>query len=151
MMFVSQMAFFAKVSDKAIGGTYMTFFNTLANLGGKWAQSLSLWMLDFTTVKHCEAAAEASADIIMGYDEAEAAAAAAASASASSSSCEIVRDGYYYQVAFGIAIGIVWLRVFRSHILSLEDRHPHDWIVYDKYRRCESDRTAGSLTPLGTR
>ena len=25
MMFVSQMAFFAKISDKTIGGTYMTF------------------------------------------------------------------------------------------------------------------------------
>jgi PAT family acetyl-CoA transporter-like MFS transporter 1 len=32
-MFVSQMAFFAKVSDPKIGGTYMTLLNTLANLG----------------------------------------------------------------------------------------------------------------------
>jgi PAT family acetyl-CoA transporter-like MFS transporter 1 len=32
-MFVSQMAFFAKISDKAIGGTYMTFLNTISNMG----------------------------------------------------------------------------------------------------------------------
>lgn len=32
-MFVSQMAFFAKVSDPKIGGTYMTLLNTLTNLG----------------------------------------------------------------------------------------------------------------------
>jgi PAT family acetyl-CoA transporter-like MFS transporter 1 len=32
-MFVSHMAFFAKVSDPKIGGTYMTLLNTLANLG----------------------------------------------------------------------------------------------------------------------
>jgi len=32
-MFVSQMAFHAKISDPAIGGTYMTLLNTLANLG----------------------------------------------------------------------------------------------------------------------
>jgi PAT family acetyl-CoA transporter-like MFS transporter 1 len=32
-MFVSQMAFFAKVSDPKIGGTYMTLLNTLSNLG----------------------------------------------------------------------------------------------------------------------
>lgn len=34
-MFVSQMAFFAKVSDKRIGGSYMTFLNTVTNLGKK--------------------------------------------------------------------------------------------------------------------
>lgn len=29
------MAFFAQVSDPSLGGTYMTFFNTVANLGNK--------------------------------------------------------------------------------------------------------------------
>ena len=33
-MFVSIMAFSAKVSDPKIGGTYMTLLNTVANLGG---------------------------------------------------------------------------------------------------------------------
>ena len=32
-MFVSQMAFNAKISDPLIGGTYMTLLNTVANLG----------------------------------------------------------------------------------------------------------------------
>jgi PAT family acetyl-CoA transporter-like MFS transporter 1 len=32
-MFVSQMAFFAQISDPKIGGTYMTLLNTLGNLG----------------------------------------------------------------------------------------------------------------------
>ena len=32
-MFVSLMSFFAKVSDKKIGGTYMTFLNTVTNMG----------------------------------------------------------------------------------------------------------------------
>lgn len=39
-MFVSQMAFFAKVSDKRIGGTYMTFLNTVTNMGGTGLQHL---------------------------------------------------------------------------------------------------------------
>ncbi len=33
-MFVSIMAFFAQVSDPAVGGTYMTLLNTITNLGG---------------------------------------------------------------------------------------------------------------------
>lgn len=35
-MFVAQMAFFSRVSDPSIGGSYMTLLNTIANLGGKW-------------------------------------------------------------------------------------------------------------------
>ncbi|RHZ34781.1 hypothetical protein DYB26_012278, partial [Aphanomyces astaci] len=35
MMYVPQMAFFAKVSDPSIGGTYMTYLNTISNLGSK--------------------------------------------------------------------------------------------------------------------
>ena len=35
-MFVAQMAFYNRVSDPKIGGTYMTMLNTLSNLGGQW-------------------------------------------------------------------------------------------------------------------
>ncbi|EZG67150.1 putative acetyl-coenzyme A transporter [Gregarina niphandrodes] len=46
IMFVSQMAFFAQVSDVSMGGTYMTFFNTVANLGNKWPSMLMLSLMD---------------------------------------------------------------------------------------------------------
>jgi PAT family acetyl-CoA transporter-like MFS transporter 1 len=39
-MFVSQMAFFATVSDPKIGGTYMTLLNTLTNLGKRKSRFL---------------------------------------------------------------------------------------------------------------
>ena len=32
-IFVAPSAFFAKISDKKIGGTYMTFLNTLSTFG----------------------------------------------------------------------------------------------------------------------
>ena len=35
-MFVGQMAFYNRVSDPKIGGTYMTMLNTISNLGGQW-------------------------------------------------------------------------------------------------------------------
>ena len=34
-MFVAVMAFFARISDPAVGGTYMTLLNTVTNLGKK--------------------------------------------------------------------------------------------------------------------
>ncbi|XP_070390208.1 acetyl-coenzyme A transporter 1-like isoform X3 [Dermacentor albipictus] len=50
---VSLVAFHARVSDPAIGGTYMTLLNTIANLGSNWPATLSLWMVDSLTFTQC--------------------------------------------------------------------------------------------------
>lgn len=52
-MFVAVMAFFAKISDPAVGGTYMTLLNTVCNLGGNWPTSIVLWLVDELTWKNC--------------------------------------------------------------------------------------------------
>ena len=52
-MFVAIMAFFAKVSDPVIGGTYMTLLNTISNLGGNWPATLMLWFVDPLSTKEC--------------------------------------------------------------------------------------------------
>nr|CAG4643885.1 EOG090X04K8 [Lepidurus arcticus] len=52
-MFVAVMSFFAKISDPAVGGTYMTLLNTLCNLGGNWPTTLALWVVDPLTIKSC--------------------------------------------------------------------------------------------------
>lgn len=52
-MFVSQMAFYTKISDKKIGGTYMTFLNTITNMGGNWPSTLALYLADWINVKQC--------------------------------------------------------------------------------------------------
>jgi len=41
-MFVAQMAFFNRVSDPRIGGTYLTMLNTLANIGSQWPNTVVL-------------------------------------------------------------------------------------------------------------
>ncbi|CAE8708253.1 unnamed protein product [Polarella glacialis] len=45
-MFVSSMAFFAQVSDPAMGGTYMTLLNTMCNLGGMWPGTVTMKLVD---------------------------------------------------------------------------------------------------------
>lgn len=49
-MFVSGMAFAAKVSDPAIGGTYMTLINTISNVGSMWTNTVALWLVDYVTI-----------------------------------------------------------------------------------------------------
>eukprot|EP00928_Gymnodinium_smaydae_P071721 TRINITY_DN55225_c0_g1_i1.p1 TRINITY_DN55225_c0_g1~~TRINITY_DN55225_c0_g1_i1.p1 ORF type:complete len:438 (-),score=74.86 TRINITY_DN55225_c0_g1_i1:53-1366(-) len=45
-MFVAHMAFFARISDPSIGGTYMTFLNTIHNIGNMWTTTLCLKTAD---------------------------------------------------------------------------------------------------------
>ena len=63
-MFISQMAFFAKVSDPLVGGTYMTLLNTVSNLGGTWTKYVSLAMLDKFTYKQCISVNNNGGDLI---------------------------------------------------------------------------------------
>ena len=52
-MFICLVAFFARISDPAVGGTNMTFFMTLINLGGMWPDTFFLWFVDVITYKQC--------------------------------------------------------------------------------------------------
>lgn len=53
-MYLGMTAFFAKVSDPRVGGTYMTLWNTVETLGGTWPATLSLWMIDLLTWQECD-------------------------------------------------------------------------------------------------
>ena len=50
-MFLGLVAFFARISDKVVGATYMTLLNTFTNLGSMWPSSFSLWFVDQVTVQ----------------------------------------------------------------------------------------------------
>jgi MFS transporter, PAT family, solute carrier family 33 (acetyl-CoA transportor), member 1 len=49
LQFNAQMTFFASRVDPAIGGSYMTLLNTMANLGGTWPASSVMWLLGWLT------------------------------------------------------------------------------------------------------
>lgn len=45
-VFVSSMSFFSKISDEKVGGTYMTFLNTINNLSGLMPSQISLFLVN---------------------------------------------------------------------------------------------------------
>ncbi len=53
LTFISMMAFFSRISDPTIGGSYMTLLNTIANLGSKWTSSVALLLLPRMTFHAC--------------------------------------------------------------------------------------------------
>jgi len=68
-MFVAIMAFFARISDPAVGGTYMTFLNTLTNLGNMWPSSFVLWFVDIITYKDCAlASSEPDSPLVSSFN-----------------------------------------------------------------------------------
>ncbi|XP_064642289.1 acetyl-coenzyme A transporter 1-like [Lineus longissimus] len=105
-MFVSLMAFNAKISDPAIGGTYMTLLNTVANLGGNWPTTIALSLVDNFTWKSCIGASGScdTGDLSKVCEK-------------DGGSCMITTDGYYIESVVCVIIGIVWL-VMRSRAVK---------------------------------
>jgi PAT family acetyl-CoA transporter-like MFS transporter 1 len=58
-MFVTMCAFFNKIAEKAIGGTFLTLMTTLFNFGGTWPKLIILYLLDkFTIPSYCKGTSE---------------------------------------------------------------------------------------------
>nr|CAH8822495.1 unnamed protein product [Trichobilharzia regenti] len=53
IMMVVQVAFHAKISDPAVGGTYMTLLNTVSNIAGTLPNTVFLALIEPLTVRSC--------------------------------------------------------------------------------------------------
>jgi len=51
---LARTLFFTQISDKKIGGTYMTLMHTISNIGMAWPATLALYLMDVMTIKKCE-------------------------------------------------------------------------------------------------
>eukprot|EP00035_Acanthoeca_spectabilis_P002144 m.85399 g.85399 ORF g.85399 m.85399 type:complete len:467 (-) comp11381_c0_seq1:248-1648(-) len=98
VMFSAQMEFFSTeaVGNPALGASFMTLLNTIANLGGSWPQPTVLWLVDKFTIKTIPCDKE------MAYE------------------C-IVRDGVYPLAVAGTVVGILWLVLFGPVVKRMAD------------------------------
>ena len=99
-MFVAQMAFFNRVSDARIGGTYLTMLNTISNLGGQWPGTVIL-------------AAKGALESQVTYN----------------GYYVSYRDGFYPVACASLLFGAAFLALFSRRIIALQDRPPSDWRV----------------------
>lgn len=119
-MFVSLMAFNASVSDPKIGGTYMTLLNTIANLGGNWPSTLSLWLVDKLKMERCNEVCTTSVPPNMTTTEPN---------KTCKIVCETISDGYYPLCAICVVIGFLWLRWGGAKLKKLQELPPSGWMV----------------------
>lgn len=118
-MFVSCMGFYARVSDPAIGGTYMTLLNTVSNLGGSWSSTAALWFVDGLTKKECVGAGEPG---LQCYTKDELLA-----CEGSGGKCVILTDGYYIECIVCVVLGLIWLKVLGNRTRKLQDVDDSAW------------------------
>jgi len=124
-MFVSVMAFFAKVSDPAVGGTYMTLLNTVTNLGGNWPSTLALWWVDPLTSKQCMNSNSTMTTINTCSEPSE-----VELCTNGGGSCDVQVDGYYVECGVCFVVGLTWLLVWGWRTINrLTDAPDCDWTV----------------------
>ncbi|XP_046391387.1 acetyl-coenzyme A transporter 1 [Ischnura elegans] len=128
-MFVAVMAFFARVSDPAVGGTYMTLLNTLSNLGGNWPSTLALWMVDSLTWTACKLPNGSQLEGIDCSSEQE-----VAVCERSSGVCSTLIDGYFIETFVCTVLGVLWLFWGRPVINSLQSKDHSSWLVFSRGR-----------------
>lgn len=122
IQFVSQGAFFTRISDLSIGGTYLTLLNTFANLGGTWPKFFVLYFVDLLTVKQCVGEGEELAQVgsCVAKDKAD-------ECAALGGTCEMEVDGYYPVVAGCFVIGLGLVVLLQRRLVPLERLHPSAW------------------------
>lgn len=139
-MFVAIMAFFNKVSDPVIGGTYMTLLNTIANLGSVWPTTMAFWAVNLTTLKHCEplkckgdsgSKPPVVAFFAKFWSMLTNQSLNATAGAGGDCGCEMHTyvEGYYVVGVFSICIGTAWLLYMRPRLIALENLSPAAWKV----------------------
>ncbi|CEF59710.1 Major facilitator superfamily domain, general substrate transporter and Acetyl-coenzyme A transporter 1 family-containing protein [Strongyloides ratti] len=125
-MFLSIMAFFAKISDPKIGGTYMTMLNTISNLGGMMSSTFVMFIIDLFTVKNCYVP---ETRVNLGTCKKSELQKACVGAG---NSCEYEIDGYYLTVGLGTIYGIIWIIALWSRIKRFQKIPRTEWLVFKK-------------------
>merc|ERR1712127_558192 len=134
-MFVSQMAFYAQISDKSIGGTYMTLLNTLSNLGGVWPQTVALYLANVLTFKYCSSEKISSITnpnnytdtITLMNDNRCSSESDSASCVSLGGVCITQIDAYYIETIACTIFAIFWIFKFKGMLYKLQDLPKAAW------------------------
>lgn len=147
LIFSSVMSFFARVSDPAIGGTYMTLLNTVTNLGSKWPNATALYLLPKLTHSVCAAKGSMFSSAAPGLIESASAVAlskydcshSTALCVSHGGQCNMLLDGYTLETIMCAIIGIAWIFFNRDTVAKLQSLPFTDWMVIGKDKKNDTE------------
>ncbi|XP_063932629.1 uncharacterized protein LOC135144531 [Zophobas morio] len=124
-MFVSQGAFFARISDSKVGGSYQTLLATCSNFGGTWPKYFVLKLVDHFTIAKCSTTGQ---DCVTELGKA-----ACRNSFASDQTpgvCLIIQEGFYYVSLICIICGsLLYLLFVRPTAKYLERLDVSVWKI----------------------
>jgi MFS transporter, PAT family, solute carrier family 33 (acetyl-CoA transportor), member 1 len=134
-MYTADMAFFARVADPLVGGTYMTLMN-ISYIGGKLVKTFSMWLVDILTWKSC-AYDEFFNFTVLPINNKCGDELAVSDCEKSGGHCQIDIDGYYIEVVSGVVFGIFWFQWAKKIINYLQTLPISDWHVLSNQTKHE--------------
>lgn len=127
--FVSVMSFFNRISDPSIGGTYMTFLNTISNLGSKWSSSVILFVFDAISSKHMICVHLDDGRFLDACPADEGGMVGKNTCKLAGGKC-IARDAdFYYLVLISVGMGLLWVTLMRKQVDRLQGVAISAWRV----------------------
>ena len=163
-MALAKTSFFTRISDKSIGGTYMTLCNTVANIGHNWPQTVALYLIDVFTLKHCIqnsshlTMSKSSSVRITNKKKFEEILKLIKDNTCSTNSelndcvkfggkCLTLMDAFYMLTGVCTLIGFVWLYKFKKTCLNLQALPKDSWKIITG-RVSASSSSSSSLLAL---
>ncbi|PNH63334.1 hypothetical protein VD0002_g5000 [Verticillium dahliae] len=132
VMFVAVSAFHARVSDPAIGGTYMTLLATVCNLGGTFPRFFVLRLVDYFTVATCHPGNAPDLDALKGPVVTSPFSCSLQADKErcvnGGGTCAMVQDGYYIVNVICVALGLLTFVLYiRPRVLHLQSLPMRAW------------------------
>jgi MFS transporter, PAT family, solute carrier family 33 (acetyl-CoA transportor), member 1 len=113
LMFTALGDFYNRISDPAMGGTYLTLLNTLANVGVVVPKLAVFAAMDALTVRRCAESGDNNSWLDASCGPASAGGAADGECMSAGGTCTVVRDGFYILSGVAIVVGtslVLWMR-----------------------------------------
>ncbi|RNA05481.1 acetyl-coenzyme A transporter 1 [Brachionus plicatilis] len=149
-MALFKTAFFTEISDKNIGGTYMTLLNTIANIGLQWPTTLALYLVDALSIKACVFEKKPNLKTISNkkffndflktmHENTCISQFEQKNCQSYGAECIVQTDAFYFLTAICAVLGVIWMHKFKKPILNLQSLSKLDWrIIQVKNNQCEA-------------
>lgn len=128
----TKILFFTQISDKLIGGTYMTLLNTISNIGVSWPSTFALYLIDLLSFKRCEN--QEGRYILQNMTEIIASNTCSGELEIETcikygAQCVVFIDAFYYLTCVLVLFGIVWLMYYSKIMLYLQELKKSCWKI----------------------
>ncbi|CAH1724877.1 unnamed protein product, partial [Aphis gossypii] len=119
IMITALVAFYCRISDDRLGGTYMAFLNTLSNIGSLSSKLISYALIDLLSVKECSFDSKNNCSTSHLQNVCK----------LNGGDCMTIVNGYYVESILCTIVGTIWYIIFKNKLKQMQCMSPSHWQV----------------------